>query len=245
MLRVLTECSNAVCFGLQSINQMTKDSEEYLLSEDGFHSYGPYGPKLKLEQKKEIARNWLLNKGFEDLVRAATNPMISLGVIVDFKKRLKIKSNKMTLEELKQMIVDPDINNRSSKHTLSQLLEKVSPFLKNELSFFKYISSMQEIRNLLVHRNGKVTQLDIKEDEHVTLKWVRPKGLFISSDNNTVIELENDANVKGPGSFGITFEETTRQFSLNQPINISFKEFSEMIYTVNLFGQDLIEKFHI
>ena len=245
MRQVLTESSNSVYLGIYAIERLSEQPEEYMLSEDGFHSYGPYGLNIRLEDKQEIARNWILNKGFEDLVRAATNSMISLGILIDFNQRLKSKNNRMTFPELKETITDPDIHHKSSKLFFKHLLNKIQPYLKDELSFVKHIWSMQEIRNLLVHRNGKATHLDIKENNEVSLLWMRPKGFFVNDETGQSTELRKEIVMQGPGNIDLKFEETSRQFTLGQPINISFKEFSEMVYTVELFGLDLIEKFRL
>uniref|UniRef100_UPI0040483364 hypothetical protein n=1 Tax=Roseivirga sp. TaxID=1964215 RepID=UPI0040483364 len=77
------------------------------------------------------------------------------------------------------------------------------------------------------------------------MTWLRPKGVFVKEETDEIIELKKDVVAEGPGNLGIQFVESSKHFSVNEPIKISFKEFNEMIYTVEFFGRDLIDKFSI
>lgn len=245
MRQVLAECSNSVHIGLSAIESLEEKPNEFITSEDEFYSFGPYGPDMNLEKSKEATKNWILNKGFEDLIRAATNPLISLGSFLDLHKKLQDRDNRISFNELRQILFDPKIHHQSSKISFSQLYRKIEPYLKERPQLYPHIYSMQEIRNLLVHRNGMVTKLDVREHEPKKLLWIRPKGVYRDEKSGEIVELKKNTLTNGPGAFGVQFVETSREFSANEHINISFKEFHEMIYTVEFFGQQVVNSFSI
>ena len=132
--RALGECSNAVYIGL-SVLENLKELPEYLTGEDDFMIHTPYGPELQIDRRKTMYREWLIKKGFEDLIKAVTLMLVDICKVLSIK--LKLKGNK-TWEEFLKIINSPE-DEITAKH-YPDLLTIVKSNLKEDLQFDKEIT---------------------------------------------------------------------------------------------------------
>ncbi|MGB3183568.1 MAG: hypothetical protein WBB45_19415 [Cyclobacteriaceae bacterium] len=240
--RVLEECSNSIFLGLSSVQNITEKPEKFLTAEDDYHSYPVFGSDYDLNTRKDIFKNWILKKGFEDLIRAATNGLVSVNYILDLKKELR---NTKKNEEFVELIRNPDIQNKPTKHHFPKLLDNVKSSLISNLNYEDEIKSINNIRRCLVHRNGVVSEADTFGEKDISLHWITIQPIYTKDETGEVFELEKGKLLEGPGTFGVKFIKKSRVFKINESITISFKEFNELIWTVHLFGKDLISKIRL
>jgi len=243
--RVLEESSNSIFIGLSNLKNITEQPDEFLIAEDNFHSFPVFGKKYDLESRKVIFKNWLLKKGFEDLTRAATNALVSANVILDMKMELKKRNNRSTIQEFIDLIKNPEISSNPTKRHLPELLTSIKESLSGELTYEQEIRSINNIRRCLVHRNGLVTKVDTYGGKELKLKWIAFQPIYTKEDTGEVIEITEPRILEGPGQMDVKIVNRNRIFKLNDSVSFDFKEFNELIWTVHLFGQDLISKFKL
>jgi hypothetical protein len=242
---VLEESSNSIFIGLSNLDKMTELPDEFLTAEDNFHSFAVFVQNYNLESRKEIFKKWLLKKGFEDLVRATTNALVSVNSILDIKRELKKRNNRCNIQEFVDQIKNPELHYNSTKQPLPKLLTSIKESISEELSYEKEIRSINSIRRCLVHRNGLVTKIDTYDKDELTLKWIAFQPVYTKKDTGEVIEISESRILEGPGQMDVKTVNKSRSFKLNDVVSFDFKEFNELILTVYLFGQDLISKFEI
>lgn len=243
--QVLEECSNSILLGFTNLDQLNQNPEHQLTAEDGFHIFGVYGKKYDLVSRKKIFRNWILKKGFEDLIKAATNSLISANVVLDLKKELAKRNNRSTFKEFINLIRDPSLSQNPTKRHFPELLKNIRPSLSSELVYEKEIQSINNIRKCLVHRNGLVTHVDTFGKDELTMKWVAIQAIYKKDNTSEITEIMEPRVLVGPGEFDTRIVSRSRTFKMNEQIEFDFKEFNELIWTIKFFGDDLISKFQL
>jgi hypothetical protein len=243
--QVLEESSNSIFLGLSNLNSVTQKPDDFLTSEDDFHSFPVFGKNYNLDSRKEIFKNWLLKKGFEDLIRAATNALVSANVVLDLKKELAKRGSRSTIQEFIELIKNPELSNNPTKRHLPELLSNIKKSLSGELAYEQEIKSINNLRRCLVHRNGRVSKIDTYGKDELTLNWIAFQPIYRKEDTGEVTEIRGPRVLEGPGQLDVKLVNRSRIFKLNEPVTFDFREFNELIWTVSLFGQDLISKFKI
>lgn len=236
--RTLTEVTNAVYIGLINLEAL-KEIPEHIFAENNFNVHAPYGPPLTLEERKEIYRDWLIKKGFEDIIRAITNMLVEVCQLLDKYEELKSMTQHITFAELQEFILKRD--DSVTKKAFPELLKQIEPYLFEKLTHENEIKSINRIRRCLVHRNGIVSSVDFFTGE-ATLKlhWVLMKAFY--EQDGTRTEIREMTLVKGLGEFKVELEKYTKEFLENEKIQISYQVFNEIVLTAFLFGRDLISK---
>lgn len=236
--QTLAECSNAVFTGLAVLDNLT-ELPEFIHGEDNFMMHKPYGVELTIDKRKALYKDWLIKKGFEDLIKAVTTMLIDVCKMLRIKSKLK---NTKTWSEFQVLITTPD--NEISTKPFPKLLELIRPNLLDNLTFETEINSINRVRRCLVHRNGVVTQQDFFKDETtLKLRWVFYRIVYI--ENGHEEEVKSMLLISGKGKINITQEKRIKEFKENERIEITYQLFNELITTCFLFGQDLITKLSI
>lgn len=235
----LNECTNAVFFGINSINKINELPEFLSDDESSIFNHAPVS-KMNIEESRENFKNWILKKGFEDLIAALTELMISFSYIVDLNKRIK-ENPKRTFGELKKLIFER--NEKNTKLPFPILIKKVNSSLKEPLKFSEEISTINKVRNCLIHRNGFVHPTDFNTENGLELKWWYYN-----------IELKQGKRTKGLKRFDIINPEDniittsilkTKLFADNERVSFSFQEFFELSHFCQTVGFDMLDKFEL
>lgn len=233
--QTLVECSNAVYFGLSTIDTLT-ELPESIHSEDEFSFHSPYGGELTLDVRKEIYRNWLIRKGFEDLIKAITNFLIETCRFYEILSELK---NVKSREAYQQLLIKP-FPKLSLKH-YPELIRIIKSHLKEDLLFEEEIETINRVRRCIVHRDGFVTQEDFNSDENcLMLKWEYLTLKYV--ENGIEKDFHKYIILASEGETKIVKEKKLKKFELNERIKISYQIFNELIFTCDLFGRDLVSK---
>ena len=233
--QTLVECSNAVYFGLSTIDTLI-ELPESIHAEDEFSYHSPYGGELTLDVRKEIYRNWLIRKGFEDLIKAITNLLIEIIRFYDIHSELK---NTKSWEAYQQLMIKP-FHKLTKKH-YPELMKIVKLHLNDNLLLEEEIDSINKVRNCLAHRNGFVTPEDFNsEDNYLMLKWEYLGLKYI--ENGIEKDFHKYILLTSEGETKVIKEKKTKKFELNERVQISYQLFNELIFTCDTFGRDLISK---
>ncbi|MGB3342830.1 MAG: hypothetical protein WBA61_02860 [Aequorivita sp.] len=235
----LSESTNAVFFAISSIDKIDVLPEALNDDENSIFTHEPLN-KMSIDESRINFKNWVLKKGFEDLITALTELMISFSYIVDLNKNLKANP-KRTLGEFKQLMFKR--NEKNTKLPFPKLIEKVNSSLKEPLKFSEEILSINKVRNCLVHRNGIIHPTDFNIENGLELKWWYYK-----------VELKHGEQKKELKRFDIVTPEDgiittsilkTKLFKDRQRVSFSFQEFFELSHFCQTVGFDMLDKFEL
>ena len=237
--RKLAECTNSVHFGMNALETTTELPESLSTKKNSVFMQKPIA-NLSLDKSKENFKNWILKKGFEDLISALTELLISFSYIIDLNNKIQ-KNNKLTLDKFKELILEP--NDSNSSKDFPTLIKKVENSLIKPLKFKKEIETINRVRRCLVHRNGIVRPKDFNTESGLELKW-----WFWE------FKLTNNGNTKNLERFDIITSETkmemneipkTKFFAENQRIEFDYQVFNELALFCQRFGIDILDKFKL
>lgn len=235
----LSECSNAVFFGINSLELTTELPKNLSMKENSIFTRAPIG-ELTIEQSKTNFKNWILKKGFEDLISALTELLISFSFIIDLNE--KVKANKRTtLQKFKELIYEP--NDENSKKDFPKLIDKVSASLKEPLKYIEEVKSINRVRRCLVHRNGIVRPLDFNIENGLELKWWFYEINLIENEKKKSIERFDI--IKDDTKMEINEVQKSKKYKENDQVNFDFQEFNELVDFCQKFGFDVLEKFKL
>lgn len=234
--RVLIECTNAVHVGLSSLDKLD-NLPDSLSGDDNFFHFKPYGGEIPVADRKKIFTNWLLQKGFEDLIKAVTLMLIDVNKILNIQTKLK---DTKTWDEFIATINTPDYE-PTTKH-FPELLDAVRPYLSDNLNLENEVKSINRVRRCLVHRNGLVSPVDFfKGETTLKLSWTYLKFVYLKDGQE--VEFKPPVTIlEGGGEIQTRQEKKTKEYKTNEKIEFDFLHFNELIWTVRLFGQEIIEK---
>ena len=235
----LSECTNAVFFGINAIDKI--DILPSTLSDDvtSIFAHQPIN-KMSIEDSRINFKNWILKKGFEDLITALTELMISFSYIVDLNKKIK-ENPKRTLGELEQLIFER--NEINTKLPFPKLIEKVNSSLKEPLKFSKEILSINKVRNCLVHRNGIVHPTDFNNENGLELKWWYYN--FELKQGQQKKELKRFDVVAPQDNIFVNSVLKTKLFKDRERVTFSLQEFFELSHFSQTVGFDMLDKFEL
>jgi hypothetical protein len=233
----LTICSNSVFMGLAMLKEL-QELPEFISGEDSFRMHSPFG-NLTIEESKKIFKDWLIKKGFEDLIKGVS------GMLIDYYRLLYVNdkvSGINTVEEFANLLLNSE-DAGSEKH-FPELLNIIKANINGSLEYEDCINSVNAVRNCLVHRNGVVSSKELKKEESLILKWGHFKLSFTDQDG-VEKDMQPFSLIKGPFQVHATILKKTKEFKMNEQIEITYQEFNEIKDTCIFFAQDLLSKFQL
>ncbi|WP_405571878.1 hypothetical protein [Winogradskyella sp. Asnod2-B02-A] len=234
----LSECTNAVFFGINSLDKTDELPESLRDDENSIFTHQPL-MKMDFEKSQENFKIWILKKGFEDLISALNELMFSFSYIINLNEKIK-KNPKQTIEEFKKLILERD--KKLTKLSFPDLITKIEKSLKSPLKYKSEMLSLNKTRNCLVHRNGIVHPNDFNVENGIELNWWY-YNVEIKNENETkelerldIIDLVED-------NLQMTSIKKTKFFNDRERIVISFQEFFELAHFCQTVGFDMLDKF--
>lgn len=235
----LLECSNAVFFGINSLELTTELPKSLRMEENQIFTHAPIG-KLNIEQSRENFKIWILKKGFEDLISALTELLISFSSIIDLNEKIKLMKV-TTPQKFVELICEP--NDENSKKDFPKLIDKVNAYLKEPLKYNEEVKSINRVRRCLVHRNGVVRPLDFNIENGLELKWWFYEICLIENEKKKSIErfdiMTDDMKME------MTEIQKSKTYKENDRVSFDFQEFNELVHFCQKFGLDVLEKFKL
>jgi len=233
----LMECTNAVFFGINSIDNI-KDLPDDLRTDDkSIFTYYPIG-KLDIEQSKENFKEWVLKKGFGDLIIALTELLISFSSIIDIENKVNRKG-KGTINEFVNLIFEPNYSN--SKKSFPALIEKIEKVIGKPLVYKAEIISINQIRRCLEHRNGIVRPTDFNTENGIKLKWLYYE--VFTKRNGKLKPFKKFDKINNETKLIFNDIHKSVFFKNSEQIKISFSEFNELAHFCQTFGKELLKNY--
>ncbi len=235
LFKVLKECTNSILFGLQS-TEIIKDIPPELVIEEGFFRMQFDQDESDIDVKKQNFKNWLVKKGFEDLVKGIEYSLREAYFYVSIFSRA---SELKTGEAFNQAFTE--IRKKALKMHIPDMIQEIEPHLIHPLNYKEQILSINKGRTCLVHRGGLVTEKDINNlsEKALKLRWVKLK-LFYEKDGRE-IELQGKTVIEGGTSIKMRREDNEISFKLGEHISLNYRQFNEFIVTCHHFGTDLVD----
>lgn len=235
LFRVLRESTNSILFGLQA-TEIVRDIPPELVVEEGFFSVQFDKDDVDIAVKKQNFKNWLVKKGFEDLVKGIEYALREAYFYVSIYSRV---SAVKTGEAFNQAFTE--IRKKALRMHIPDMIQEIEPHLIHPLNYKEQIISINKGRTCLVHRGGLVTEKDINDlsEKALKLRWVKLK-LFYEKDGKE-IELQGKTVIEGGTSIKMRREDNEVSFKLGEHINLNYRQFNEFIVTCHHFGVDLVD----
>lgn len=214
---------------------------------------GPWGYRfsgltLPPEERREAFTNWVLAKGFQDLARGVRE---TLEEALFFIKMLELESGVLT--NLAQIEADmAKIRWDAAKLNFPPLLEQVNLGLREPMAFEAEFRTLQNVRNCLEHRGGRVGPKDVDPATGIlTLTFPRLKTYYMRGDEEVelapgeVIDTHSSDNpFGGEEQVPIYMRRVnrSREYALDEPVVITARDFFEISMACHLFADDVASK---
>lgn len=235
-IQMLENCHNNVLLGLRLVEKIEElpgptDEELQFMQLTLGRSGGS-----DISRTKELFKRWLLMNGFEDIHSCLRATLERLLVFKAIENRL---SDDPSLD-IKG--VEPNLRTMANKLNYPLLFEGVHKELRGTLAYEEQLKSINCARNCLVHRNGLVTTKDCNNDQNdkLIIAGTRFMTFFKKGDEEVPAKVgqlgpENAALMLGAEEFRI-------EFSIGTKLDITLKQFIDILYTCIFFRADVDEK---
>jgi hypothetical protein len=225
--------------GLQGLDRLNPDFLELPVSFT--MTLDPHMKWTKEELQKNYSE-WILSNGFRDAIE-------SIGALLEEAHRVLSVWDLASTHDGPMRLSGEQWNERvvsagekfhalGIPHKLDHLRTTHDLTLDDRLS--QHVLSINRARNCLVHRNGIITRRDVAEAGDLVVSWRKLSYLVQDEDGEKPLQIgqqiEKDAVVC------IRHDEESKSFTLGQAINFTAPEFSEICWSLFLFGEDLVKK---
>jgi hypothetical protein len=212
----------------------------------------PWGYRFKgldipSDERREAFKNWVLAKGFQDLARGIRE---TLEEALFFIKMLEHESGVLT--SIAQIEADiAKIRADVAKLTFPALMERVNAGLREPMTFDAEFRTLQNVRNCLEHRGGRVGSKDVDPTGTLTLTFPRLMAFYMHGEEEVemtvgeVIDTHSSDNPFGEGEeVPIYFKRVarSREYALEEPVVIGARDFFEVAMACQLFAGDVASK---
>lgn len=192
------------------------------------------------EEVQKQYREWTLSNGFRDIVEGVSTFLESAHKVLSY---WKIVGKQKSGSEIKGSDYnDIILSGRKKFHRLG-LPDKIKHLETEHYikpKFGEEVLSVNTARNCLVHRGGIVGNKDINNKNTLEVKWMRLAMILQNEDGEN--ELILGQRVEKDGVIAIRNQEELRAFSVGEHVKFSVEEFYSAVWTLFLFGNDLVQE---
>ena len=224
---LLAECHSNVFMGLRIVEQVQTfpppTPEELQFMQLSFNVGA-----MPIEATRNVFKKWILVNGFEDVHKAIRHTLERVSVFKSVQKMIADGALTGTIEEHER-----DMRAHVSRLHLPELLEQSDSLLRAPFKYRPHVESFNAARNVLEHTGGIVTPRHCTDAARtkLVLRGNRFK-LFFKKDGE---ETETPAVLGQPGpenaALMLGAEEFQIEFVVGQPIQLSLKEFIDVLNT--------------
>jgi hypothetical protein len=205
------------------------------------------GLEMSDEELRETYQNWLLHKGIQDLARGARE---TLEEAIFYLEMVKMKSGCTTWGQVEEHMAA--IRAGAARPTFPKLLEEVNAGLTEPMAFEAEFLSLQNVRNCLEHRGGRVGMRDVDATTNtMSLRFPRLRLFYLRGDEEVelepgqVIDTHSEDNPFGKGE-GVQILMNrvmrTREYALGELVVITVSDFYEIAMACQLFASNVAAK---
>lgn len=232
---LIRTCQNNVLLGLRLADKVDTfpepTAEEALLFQVTFGR-----PPVELGESRAHFKRWLLLNGLKDIHQCIS---VALQRFIVFKT---IESEAKRSAELNINVRESEIRSEMAAAHYPELVRRANQLCSQQLILQEAIESFNRARNCLEHSAGMVTKrfCNNLQKDRLTIRGRKFKLFFRRGEEETLAEIgkpgpENAALMLGAEDFEI-------QFAIEQPIELSLKQFVEILSTCVFLRADLEEK---
>jgi hypothetical protein len=193
-------------------------------------------PTLSDAEAREEFRTWVLTNGFRDAAEVIGAYLDEVDRILSFWEITKRQKDgiQLTGAHWHELVVT-----RHRRFHRSGLPEKVSRLedrgLVLDQTFLTHALSINSARNCLVHRRGIVSERDSNDGQRLVVKWTKLALVTVEQDGDR--ELILPARVEAGTHIGVQNRPETAEFPLGSQVRFSVQQFSDICWTLFLFGE--------
>jgi hypothetical protein len=224
-----------VSFSLMS-SDIAPDDMLLILPESMYQVCEPGNEYNYFKQMRKPYAVWTVSCGLRDLVEATSIFLNDIRVVC------RIFSSKDYLDgELYKKIVEEE----SEKFLDKGLPDKLSTLIEEyglNLTFAEFIFSLNQARNCLVHRFGRVGKRDVNKDNMLVVKFIQVKP-SITRDDGRVEDLKIPGTYKGSEMERIRPNRLIeKEFKLGDTVLFSNAEFGGICMTLLAFADEIVRE---
>lgn len=185
---------------------------------------------------------WILSNGFRDAIECLSMFLESAHRVLSFWEFSERQNDgiQLTGANLNEVMttIPQKFHRLGFPDKLSHIQEEHSIIFNEALG--SHVISINKARNCFVHRGGIVSQRDLTSENAIDISYRRMVMLLQNEDGakelviGQVVEKDNVIAVKQ--------QDETISFDLGAKIELNPKEFSDIIWCLFLFGNDLVQK---
>jgi len=193
-------------------------------------------PSIDLEKNKSAFRRWLLLNGFQDIHGA---------VRVGLERLFVFEMTKGKLQDDPTINIDDfekELYSKVTRLPFPQLVQEVNGLFSQPFEYLRHAESFNAARNCLEHTNGVVTERhcnNAKKDK-IIIHGHRLK-MFFKKDDQEVPAVFNQPRPEN-AALMLGAEEFRFEFSVGQAIELSLKQFLEILNTCVFIQADIGSK---
>ena len=232
--QLLSYCQTNVLLGLRLIERIerfpdpTREEVDFIQIQINLNSY-----VQEIGQSKLLFKRWILKNGFEEIHNCIRITLERLYVYKEIE--VELEANRLAnTDELEQTL-----KLKANKLNFPDLVKLINLRFDEPLQYQTNIETINNTRNCFVHRNGIVGQKDLNNDskDKLTITGYRFK-LFFNKDGT-----ETQASLRTPGpenaALMLGAEKFNIDFDLGMPIDISLKQFIDILNMCIFFKADI------
>jgi len=184
---------------------------------------------------KENFAIWIVGCGFRELIETFS---VFLDQVFDASLHIAVSTQSVKPEE-------PE--NLYKKFTFKGIKDKLKDLEKYfgiKSSYSDHLISIQQARNCLTHRQGRVERIDCNNGKALIIKW---KGIdYIASTKSGEtkkfnVPLKEPLYFKEEGFIGIKFVERKSSFKLGTIIKIPPKDLAEICFFILIVSKEIVK----
>jgi hypothetical protein len=192
------------------------------------------GPVTDLEQSKVLFKKWILVNGFEDVCKSIRATLERLLIFRTIESTIK-ENKKLNIEESER-----ELRLEVTRLGFPALIARVNSLFEEKLQYQKEVESFRKARNCLEHAHGTVAKRDCNnpEKDKLIIHGNRFRLFFKKKDEAEVLAEFGKA---GPENAALMLgaEEFQIEFRLGQSIELSLKQFIDILNTCVLIRADI------
>jgi len=230
--QLLGNCQNNVLLGLR-LSERVEKFPDPTDEELQFMQIYLNGHITDIRQSKIQYKQWILKNGFEEIHNCIRITLERLYVYKEIEVELKANPSANLTDR------ENELKLRANKFNFPDLTNNINHRLAEPLQYQKHIETINNARNCFVHRNGIVGSKDFNnsDKDKLIITGNRFKMFFKKGEEETPAMLgklgpENAALMLGAEEFAIEFES-------GKSIDISLKQFIDILNTCIFFNADI------
>lgn len=233
--QLLGNSQNNVLMGLRLVEKL-KSFPDPTPEELQFLQLSIGGVSKDIEQNKSVFKKWILLNGFQDIHNCFRTTLERLYILRTISREIQeVESHNIEEKESELKI-------RATIFNYPTLISNVNALFEEPLKFQIQMESMNNARNCLVHTNGVVTERHCNDSDknRLIIYGNRFKFYFKKGDEEVIAELGKP----GPenAALMLSSEEFQVEFSLGSMIELSLRQFLDVLNTCVFVRADIDEK---